>query len=634
MAAAASMFAIAAAAILSSARGALLDLPAGRGGPALDARTDKFIAGVPVLNYDRAYRGMPLDNPSLQVNSAARTADWIVVLNPEATEEQIREMCEQASTGCFQAGHQGSFPFAAIRGSEGELASAVAPHSHLARYIQPDEVVSLEPEEELLRSQSSAEPVTLWGLERVGRYKAEFTGRGVHVYVADTGIRLDHVEFGGRAFAFIDVFADTNSTNLCSSSEDPACSGDRQGHGTHCAGTVAGETYGVAPDAVLHAVKVLSDQGSGSIAGIISALDLLAMYAQKPAVASMSLGGPAPSPSEKDAVDALTASGVTVVVSAGNNYKDACIKSPAYIASAITVGSTAQLIEEGDNGSSTRTDVRSGFSNFGVCVDIWAPGSDILSADGTAETDNNYSSRTLSGTSMSCPHVSGGAALLLEADPTLTSAQVLARMYADASVNYIEDLSPTDENNLLLYVGRDAPEEPQPNRTISWPPEEFFESCEAKGQSGPRGDYPVCMCADRNTNRVNGSRCYNGYTLGCPLGAALEELDSTSPTNLSWFFFIWNCTECNCYAEGQAPVAPTYTPTPSPLPEPTPEPTPEEGSDIIAAVAVAVVVMAVAATVYFSCASGVSIREWQDGTTSRGGGDQEVELRHTEASLS
>merc|ERR1740123_1468216 len=191
-----------------------------------------------------------------------------------------------------------------------------------------------------------------------------------------------------------------------------SCAGDRQGHGTHCAGTAAGVTYGVAPSAAVRGIKVLSDEGSGQWSWSYYALDWLATNPTRPAVASMSLGGSGTQQAMKDSVDVAVNAGVTVVVAGGNSNSDACNFSPAFVPSAITVGST------------TSTDARSSFSNYGSCTDIWAPGSSVLSAGHTSDTG----SRSLSGTSMACPHVSGGAALVLEANPSMKSSAVLQEL--------------------------------------------------------------------------------------------------------------------------------------------------------------------------------------------------------------
>merc|ERR1719512_39710 len=153
-----------------------------------------------------------------------------------------------------------------------------------------------------------------------------------------------------------------------------SCAGDVQGHGTHCAGTAGGETYGVAPSASVRAIKVLGDNGSGSWSWSYGALDWLATNQVRPAVASMSLGGQGTQQAMADAVDAAVNAGVVVVVAGGNSNSDACRFSPAFVPSAITVGSTDSR------------DRRSSFSNYGACTNIWAPGSSVLSASHTSDT--------------------------------------------------------------------------------------------------------------------------------------------------------------------------------------------------------------------------------------------------------
>merc|ERR1712137_1513115 len=182
-------------------------------------------------------------------------------------------------------------------------------------------------------------------------------------------------------------------------------------------GSAAGDQYGVAVGAAIRSVKVLSDQGSGSWSWSYYALDWLASNPTRPAIASMSLGGSGTQQAMRDAVNAAVNSGVVVVVAGGNSNSDACRFSPAFVPSAITVGSTTSL------------DARSSFSNYGSCTNIWAPGSSVLSASHTSDTG----SRSLSGTSMACPHVSGAAALVLATDPSKKSSAVLAEMLSTAT---------------------------------------------------------------------------------------------------------------------------------------------------------------------------------------------------------
>merc|ERR1711972_1176640 len=214
---------------------------------------------------------------------------------------------------------------------------------------------------------------------------------------------------------------------------DVSCAADRQGHGTHCAGTAAGESFGVAPSAAVKSVKVLNDQGSGSWSWSYYALDWLATNPTRPAVASMSLGGSGTQQAMADAVDAAVNAGVVVVVAGGNSNSDSCRFSPAFVPSAVTVGSTTSL------------DARSSFSNYGSCTNIWAPGSDVKSASHRDDTG----SATLSGTSMACPHVSGAAALVLEADPSKKASAVLQDLIDTSYRNVLSGLKASDINSLL-----------------------------------------------------------------------------------------------------------------------------------------------------------------------------------------
>jgi len=389
----------------------------------------KFIAGVPVLNYHEAYGGD--SSASLAENAKEH---WVVVVKSGTCDAQIEKMCK-VSNGCERMGHPsaGGMPFFEVYGSESDLAKALDAAKGAAEFVEPDGTVALYPDVEEVQAASAS-----WGLDRVGAPQRGSEGAGVHVYILDTGIRASHQDFTGRVVPTLDLT--NNNVEECNGV--PTCADDKQGHGTHCAGTAAGATYGVAPQATLHSVKVLSDSGSGSWSWSYDSLDWLATKGARPAVASMSLGGQGTQSAMRVAVETAVNAGVTVVVAGGNSNGDSCGFSPAFVPAAITVGST------------TSRDARSSFSNYGSCTEIWAPGSDITSASHRSDTG----SATFSGTSMACPHVSGGVALVLESNPGALSPGVLSSLLANAEKGAITDLKAGDVNELLWVGGGPAPE--------------------------------------------------------------------------------------------------------------------------------------------------------------------------------
>jgi aqualysin 1 len=271
-----------------------------------------------------------------------------------------------------------------------------------------------------------------WGLDRIdqrdlplnAQYNYTPTGAGVHAYIIDTGIRATHTQFGGRVSNGFTSIADGNGTNDCN------------GHGTHVSGTVGGSTYGVAKGVTLHPVRVLDCQGNGTDSTVLSGVDWVTANHLSPAVANMSLGGGA-STALDTAVQNSINSGVTYAIAAGNDYGvDACTESPGRVAAALTVGST------------TSTDAKSDFSNIGACVDVFAPGSSILSSWYTSDTATN----TISGTSMATPHVTGVAALYLQNNPSASPATVANQIITTATTNHLTGIGAGSPNRLLYSL--------------------------------------------------------------------------------------------------------------------------------------------------------------------------------------
>lgn len=461
----------------------------------------KVIADVPVLHYDKAYEN------EIQVAGVETQGEWNVVLSKQATPAQVQHMCKALPDGCKLTGHpQGGFSFVEIRASESELERALSVEPGLARFVEPDQTVQMIPE---IKSSDMQSTAATWGLNRIGADQRSQSGAGVTIFIVDTGVRSSHHEFGGRAASALDV----SSGSLVECRGNAACAGDGQGHGTHCAGSASGITYGVAPSAAVRSVKVLNDQGSGSWSWTYSALDWLALQQVRPKVASLSLGGRGQQSAMTDAVDAAVDAGVVVVVAGGNSNNDACQYSPAFVASAITVGST------------TDRDYRSGFSNYGRCTNIWAPGSSVVSAGVMSDT----STATLSGTSMACPHVSGGAALVLAANPGFTSQQVLAELQSNAFSNVINGLTASDTNRLLWVGAGAAP--PSPTVAPAPPP---GAGCDPATSSGPDSDGD-CKC-----NR--GLACHESGHLGCTYSF-------TGPNGWkSGRWYLPSCSSCECRA--------------------------------------------------------------------------------------
>ncbi len=288
-------------------------------------------------------------------------------------------------------------------------------------YVEEDGIVSVG------ATQSGA----TWGLDRVdqrnlplsGSYTYNRTASGVHAYIIDTGVLTGHSQFTGRMGNGFRAIAD-----------DGRGTSDCNGHGTHVAGTVGGTTWGVAKGVTIHPVRVFGCGNTGSNSDIIAGINWVTANRIRPAVANLSLGGGA-SQATDSAVNSMINAGVVAVVAAGNSNANACNYSPARVPAAITVGST------------TSTDARSSFSNFGSCLDIFGPGSSITSAGISSTT----ASAVLSGTSMAAPHVAGAAALYLATNTGASPATVASALNSNSTPNKVTSAG-TGSPNRLLYT--------------------------------------------------------------------------------------------------------------------------------------------------------------------------------------
>lgn len=271
-----------------------------------------------------------------------------------------------------------------------------------------------------------------WGLDRIDQTETagdkaytypDAAGEGVTAYVIDTGVRVTHSDFEGRATSGFDAVDNDDDAD------------DGNGHGTHVAGTIAGAAHGVAKKAKIVAVRVLDDSGSGTTEQVVAGIDWVTANHEGPSVANMSLGGSA-DPALDAAVQKAIASGVTFGVAAGNESSDAGDGSPSRVPEAITVA------------SSTVDDEQSSFSNYGSVVDIYAPGSDITST----WNDSDTGTKTISGTSMATPHVVGAAAVYLGGHQDATPEQVAAALTEGATPDAITNATEGTANKLLKVV--------------------------------------------------------------------------------------------------------------------------------------------------------------------------------------
>ncbi len=362
---------------------------------------------------------------------------YIVVFDPKVNAHGTSEW-DSVSTVYQIAGEYDVFVdkvyTSVIRGFAGEMTEKRA-----AELSRDPRVLFVE--EDSYAFTSSVQSSSDWGLDRIdqrdlplnGSFMYAHTGSGVNVYVIDTGIRPTHQDFGGRAVIAFDALNDGQNGLDC------------HGHGTHVAGTIGSSTYGVAKNVNLYGVRVLPCTGNGLVSNMISGINWVNANRIGPAVINMSINVSTVSNALNTAIANVVQNGIPFIASAGNNANDACLYSPGASPYAFTVGATAS------------NDQRAPYSNFGACVDLFAPGNSITSLGHT----NDTATRVMSGTSMATPMVAGAAALYLEANPDASPTVVYNRILLDSTADVISNIDTVSPNKLLYtWLGDTQPPTP------------------------------------------------------------------------------------------------------------------------------------------------------------------------------